>query len=98
MPYDAGMSSGLFKSEAGNTGPGALVLKVDPPAPFVKSSSSMTFPPERPKAHSALNVYFPTGESLLMNMTPLVESKPSLDAKGNGAYASTDLNLSGAAI
>ena len=86
-----------MKSEAGNKGPGALVLKVAPPASFVKCSSMMTFP-ERPKIHSALNVYFPIGESLLMYKIPLVESKPSLVAKGNGAYASTDLNLSGAAI
>jgi hypothetical protein len=31
-------------------------------------------------------------------MIPLVESKPSLDAGFNGFYASTDLNLKGAAV
>jgi hypothetical protein len=31
-------------------------------------------------------------------MIPLVESKPSLDAGLKGAYASTDLNLNGAAV
>jgi hypothetical protein len=54
--------------------------------------------PARLKSHSALNVYFPIGESLLMKMMPLVESKPSLDAGLKGAYESTDLNLNGAAV
>jgi hypothetical protein len=64
---------------------------------FVKCSSIMIFP-ARLKSHSALNVYFPIGESLLMKMMPLVESKPSLDAGLKGAYESTDLNLNGAAV
>ena len=41
-------------------------LKVNPLSfAFVKCSSIMTFP-ARLKSHSALNVYFPIGESLLM--------------------------------
>ena len=72
-------------------------LKVNPLAPsFVKCSSIMTFP-ARLKSHSALNVYFPIGESLLMKTTAEVESIPSLVVGSKGAYASTDLNLNGAA-
>jgi len=74
-----------------------MVLKVSTPSEFVKCSSIMIFP-ARLKSHSALNVYFPIGESLLMKMMPLVESKPSLDAGLKGAYESTDLNLNGAAV
>ena len=71
-------------------------LKVNKPAPFEKCSSIMTFP-ARLKSHSALNVYFPIGESLLMKTTAEVESIPSLVVGVKGAYTSTDLNLNGAA-
>ena len=72
-------------------------LKVSPFIALDKCSSIMIFP-ARPKSHSALSVYFPTGESLLMKIAPLVESKPSFLAGTSGAYASTVLNLNGPAI
>ena len=43
----------------------ASELKVSPFIALDKCSSIMIFP-ARPKSHSALSVYFPTGESLLM--------------------------------
>ena len=56
-PYVFGFGVGLFAA--------GTELKVVPFIALDKCSSIMIFP-ARPKSHSALSVYFPTGESLLM--------------------------------
>jgi hypothetical protein len=64
MDYDAARASAA--APAGVLGTLLELSKVRPRAEFsfVKCSSIMIFP-ARLKSHSALNVYFPVGESLL---------------------------------
>lgn len=64
MPYAATTASAVAPALPGPP-LFRVELKVYPPASFVKCSSIMIFP-ARLKSHSALNVYFPIGESLLM--------------------------------